>query len=68
VHYSPRDAHRIADKLNTRVMIICLQFCGTIMHKRMQLMLIFTFFNLLKPISILNIVFFIEISFCKLIQ
>jgi len=31
VHYSPRDVHWIADKLNNvcyRVMIICLQSCG----------------------------------------
>jgi len=31
VHYSPKDVHRIANKLNnalTRVMIICLQSCG----------------------------------------
>jgi len=40
----------------------------TIKHKKCSLMLIFTILNFLKPISFLNIVFFIHIFFCKIIQ
>jgi len=60
VHYSPSDV----------IQFVCnpVDIPRTIMHTECCLMVIFTLFNFLKPILFLNIVFFIQLFFCKLIQ
>jgi len=68
VCYSLINVHRTADTLKNYLSAILWTLIGLEHTKECSSMLLFIFLNYFKPISFLNIVFFVQILTCKFIQ